>query len=55
MAVKINEGECLGCGMCANACPQTAITVEDVAKVDEATCIECGICVDECPVQAISL
>ena len=39
MAVKINEGEFLGCGMCADACPQTAITVEDVAKVDEATCI----------------
>ena len=55
MAVKIDETICVGCGVCADTCPQQALSVDEVAKVDEEVCIECGICVDECPAEAISL
>ena len=55
MAIKINTDECIGCGCCADACPQEAIKVEDTAKVDEDVCIECGACVDECPLSLIEL
>lgn len=50
----INEAECVACGACADACPQDAITVGDVAVIDAGKCVECGACVDECPSSAIS-
>jgi NAD-dependent dihydropyrimidine dehydrogenase PreA subunit len=55
MAVIINVDECTGCGSCADVCPESAITVEDVATVDADKCTECGTCVDECVNEAISL
>ena len=50
----VNADDCVGCGACADACPQEAITIEDVAVIDESKCVECGACVDECPSDAIS-
>ena len=54
MAVKIDAGECIACGVCVDECPQGALTVDDVCVVDEDSCIECGICIDSCPSNAIS-
>lgn len=53
MAVTISS-ECVGCGACAEVCPQAAITIEDIAVVDAGKCIDCGTCIDECPAGAIS-
>ena len=50
----VNADECVACGACADACPQGAITVDDVAVIDAGKCVECGACVDECPAGAIS-
>lgn len=47
------EAECVGCGACADACPQNAITVGDVAVIDANACVDCGACIDECPSSAI--
>lgn len=56
MAISINQDECVACGACADACPQSVIEVEDVATVARPDdCIECGICVSECPSECITL
>ena len=49
MVVKVNVDECVGCGLCEDACPSGAITVDDVAVVDAKKCTDCGTCIDECP------
>ncbi|MBO4552558.1 MAG: 4Fe-4S binding protein [Candidatus Methanomethylophilaceae archaeon] len=49
----VKASECVGCGACADVCPQNAITVDDVAVIDSGKCVECGACVDECPSSAI--
>ena len=45
-----------GCGSCIDACPQSAIELQDgVAVVDENACDGCGACAGECPNEAIAL
>jgi len=55
MAAKMDKEQCTGCGICVDACPQEAITVDDIAKVDPEKCTDCGTCVEECPNEAISM
>ena len=55
MPAVVNAEKCDGCGTCVEACPNEAITLNDVAHVDEEECLECGTCEDECPNDAISL
>jgi len=52
---KVNEGDCTGCGACADRCSFGAITIEDTAAIDEDTCMGCGNCVLACPVEAFTL
>ena len=43
--------ECIGCGICVDACPQEVLEVNGgvVEAVNEENCIACGDCVEECP------
>ena len=51
----IEADECIGFGICVDACPQEVREVfSGVAEVvNEDACIACGDCVEECPMGAI--
>lgn len=52
----INEEECIGCGICVDACPQEVLEVAGgtVTVANEDSCIACGDCIEECPMGAIT-
>ncbi|OQA89493.1 MAG: NADH-quinone oxidoreductase subunit I [Elusimicrobia bacterium ADurb.Bin231] len=47
--------KCTACGICADVCPQQAITIDNVANINLSKCTGCGACVAACPNGAISL
>lgn len=55
MTYVIDNGTCLGCGVCVSQCKQNAIEqTDDKYQILKDKCTDCGSCVDICPVQAIS-
>ncbi|MBN2534419.1 MAG: 4Fe-4S binding protein [Spirochaetales bacterium] len=55
MAAKVDKEMCTGCGICVDACPLEAITIENEIAVISDDCSECGVCENNCPNNAISL
>ncbi len=52
----VNTNECFSCGLCAEECPLSAITMVDgLPNVNAAACVGCGLCAENCPAGAIEI
>ena len=48
----VDEGTCIGCGMCSQACPWNMPRVDSQTGVS-TKCVSCGRCAEQCPNGAI--
>jgi heterodisulfide reductase subunit A len=49
ITAEVDEALCVGCGLCVEACPFSAIELLDMkAKVNEVLCKGCGLCSATC-------
>jgi ferredoxin len=52
----VDKDNCIGCGICEQACQFEAITMQDgISQISYALCMGCGNCVNQCSQTAISL
>ena len=52
--LMIYPDKCIGCGACAEACPQKCIEEGTPYVIDWEHCLQCGLCVEKCPAQAVA-
>lgn len=53
---RIRKKDCIGCGKCAESCPQKIISIENkLAVIQLKSCISCFCCHEMCPKQAIDI
>lgn len=49
------NGNCIGCGLCAERCMKSVISIENgKAVIDHSGCLECGLCYEVCPNAAVN-
>ncbi len=52
---QVDEGACIACGDCEEACPFGAVQVNGRAAVSWARCMGCGVCEGRCETGAVRL
>lgn len=53
---NVKTEKCIGCGKCAESCPQQIITITNrKAVINKKTCISCFCCQEMCPAHAIEV
>lgn len=53
---KVDKAKCVGCGKCAESCPQKIIKIKNKKAIfPRKNCISCFCCQEMCPVKAISV
>ena len=57
MSAKVNNQNCIKCGVCVASCPLAAVkfSKNTEIKVKEELCISCGNCEANCPANAIQI
>ena len=53
MPPVIHRELCVGCGVCAEHCPQRCIEAGQPYQIHQEHCLHCGNCRTVCPVQAV--
>ena len=51
--VRVNEGSCTGCKVCASVCPTWSIKTNSAVQIDHSSCLGCRQCELICPKGAI--
>lgn len=45
--------KCIGCGTCAEVCPQGCIESGSLFRIEPEHCLHCGACFENCPAKAV--
>lgn len=51
----VDEGLCVGCGLCLTVCPREALNAWGCLQIDQDKCAECLDCIEICPVDALRI
>ena len=53
---KVDQEQCIGCGICAKTCQFEALKIEKkIITIDNDKCMGCGACMSSCKPQALTL